>query len=46
MAQLLIEAMRPHKEGWLASLDALGKKQLAAIRAERNEQTAEEAAKD
>lgn len=45
VAQLLIEAMRPHKEGWLTGLDALGKKQLAAIRAERGELVAAEEAK-
>jgi PPK2 family polyphosphate:nucleotide phosphotransferase len=31
VAQLLVEALRPYKEGWLAHLDALGKEQLAAI---------------
>ncbi len=31
VAQLLVEALRPYKEGWLAHLDAIGKKQRAAI---------------
>lgn len=31
VAQLLVEALRPYKAGWLAHLDALGKTQLAAI---------------
>lgn len=31
VAQLLVEALRPYKEGWLAHLEAIGKKQLAAI---------------
>jgi PPK2 family polyphosphate:nucleotide phosphotransferase len=35
VAQLLVEALRPYKEGWLAHLDAIGKRQLAAIAAVR-----------
>ena len=31
VAQLLVEALRPYKEGWLEHLAALGKEQLAAI---------------
>lgn len=31
VAQLLVEALRPYKEGWLAHLDAVGKEQRAAI---------------
>lgn len=45
VAQLVIEAMRPYKDGWLTGLDALGKKQLAAIHAERGELAVEEEAK-
>ena len=31
VAQLLVEALRPYKEGWLEYLEALGQEQLAAI---------------
>jgi PPK2 family polyphosphate:nucleotide phosphotransferase len=31
VAQLLVEALRPYKEGWLAHLDAIGQRQRAAI---------------
>jgi PPK2 family polyphosphate:nucleotide phosphotransferase len=35
VAQLLAEAMRPHREGWLAHLRERGERELAAIRAAR-----------
>ncbi len=35
VAQLLVDAMRPYKDGWLAHLDALGKTQVAALQAMR-----------
>jgi len=41
VAQLLVEALRPYKEGWLEHLAALGKEQLAAI-AETREQSDDE----
>jgi len=31
VAQLLVETLRPYKEGWLAHLDAVGQEQRAAI---------------
>ena len=37
VAQLLVEAMRPHRDGWLKHLDALGKKQVAALKEMRGE---------
>jgi PPK2 family polyphosphate:nucleotide phosphotransferase len=41
VAQLLVEAMRPYRDGWLKHLDALGKEQVAALKAMRGEQEAE-----
>ncbi len=42
VAQLLVEALRPHREGWLAHLDALGQPQLAALREARGERAGED----
>ncbi len=35
VAQLLVEALRPYKAGWLAHLDAIGQRELVAVRAAR-----------
>ena len=35
VAQLLVEAMRPYKQGWLEYLRAWGERELAAVRAAR-----------
>lgn len=41
VAQLLVEALRPYRDGWLQHLDALGKRQIAALREMRGEHEAE-----
>lgn len=35
VAEVLVELLRPHRDGWLAALDARGREELAAIRAAR-----------
>jgi PPK2 family polyphosphate:nucleotide phosphotransferase len=35
VAQLLVEAMRPHKTGWLEHLNEVGRRELAAVREAR-----------
>ena len=42
VAQLLVEALRPYRDGWLQHLDSLGKKQVAALKEMRGEHEAEE----
>lgn len=40
VAQLLVDALRPHRDGWLEHLRQVGQRELAAIRAARAEQRA------